>query len=188
MSYSDFISHCKSTSKGTNFSKNEMVNQATAMINDVDLGITTYIKKGDKYDTKVVYPGKSIRDTVIAPILKSFGVDRAEMGKLDTMAISRAGGEALTDFALLLVKEYISTKGLGRKLTLPMTSPEETVQSICTVKSPKEERATTMIAKAEDGTYYTTPTGKVVTTAEHEKVKVLNRVPSWLKDTKTAKK
>ena len=184
--YQDFLKEARMSGKGNGFSKNEMVALATAMFNDPDVEIPIYAKKGEGYEAKPMTPSKDLREKFVAPIVKSFGVDRAEMAKLEDIQTSRAGGEALTDFALLLIKQYISANGLGRKLTLPMTSPAETVQSIGTVQAPEEKRATTMIARNDDGSYSTTPTGKVVTTKGHEKLKVGNRVPVWLKATTDA--
>jgi hypothetical protein len=185
--FTDFVAEARASSKGTNFSKSELVSLAATMLNDDEDAITTYVKKGDTVEEKVVNPGRSLRNGVIAPVLKDFGVDKAELTKLDGVQISRGGAEAVADVALLLVKEYISTKGLGRKLTLPMLSPNETVQSISCLKAEEEKRATTMIARGEDGSYSTTPTGKVVTTKAHEKLKVVNKVPAWLKETTDAK-
>lgn len=180
--YKAFLEEAKKASKSKNYSKGDMVSLATAMFNDKDCTIDVFIKKGDEYETKVMNPGKSIRENVIAPVLKAFGVDRAEMSKLDDVQISKAGGEALTDFSLLLVKQYISTNGLARKLTLPMTAPDEAVQSISVVRIPEEKRETTMIVRnPESGTYSIAPTGKEVTTAAHENLKVGNRVPAWQK-------
>lgn len=185
--YNDFVKTLKESNKGTNYSKNDLVGLATEMFNDNEAEIPVYVKRGDSFEKKVYKPGAAVRTNLIAPILKTFGVDRAEMAKLAEAQTSRAGGEALADFSLLLIKQYISENGLGRKLTLPMTSPDEAVQSISCVKAAEEKRATTMIVRNEDGTYSTAPTGKVVTTKAHEKVKVGNRVPVWLKQTTDAK-
>lgn len=185
--FTDFVAQQKAASKGTNYSKNELVGLATAMFNDPDCEIPVYVKRGDSVEERKQKPSQAIRNNLIAPILRGFGVDRAEMAKLNDVQTSRAGGESLVDFSLLLLKEYISKNGMGRKLTLPMTSPAETVQSICCISAEEEKRATTMIARNEDGTYSTAPTGKIVTTKAHEKVKVGNRVPAWLKQTTDAK-
>lgn len=185
MTYDELIKSSQGRG-GNNYSKSELNTLATTLMNDPSADITVHFKKGDVFETKVYNPGKAIRANLIAPILRNFGVDRAEMGKLDEMQVSRAGGEALADFALLLVKSYISTKGLGRKLTLPMLSTDETVQSLECGSVKEEQRATTRIVRQEDGTYVTTPTGKLVTTRGHEKLKTINRVPAWLKTTKDA--
>lgn len=185
--FDEFVSELKQSSKGSNYSRTDLVGMATAMFNDVDLKIPVYMKKGDTYTVVEHAPGKAVRDKLIAPMVRGLGVDTAEIARLDQMQTSRAGGEALVDFALLLIKKYIAANGLSRKLVLPMTSPTETVQSISCCKQPEEARKTTMITRNEDGTYSTAPTGKMVTTAEHEKVKVGNRVPAWLKKTTDAK-
>lgn len=181
--YQEFLAECKKTSKGNNYSKNELVGLATAMFNDTDCTIPVYVKKGETFEERAMHPSRALRDNLIAPIVKSFGVDRAEMARLSEVQTSRAGGESLADFSLLLLKQYVSKNGLGRKLTLPMTSPKEAVQTISTVMVDKEERATTRINRNDDGTYSISPTGKVVTTEAHEKIKIGNRVPVWMKKT-----
>lgn len=176
----------KSSSKG--YSKGDMISLASIMINDPECTVDVYLKKGDSYEVKTMNPGKGIRENVIAPVLKAFGVDKAEMSKLDDVQIPKAGAEALVDFSVLLVKKYIASNGLGRKLTLPMTAPDEAAQSISTVRIPEEKRETTMIVRGEDGTYSIAPTGKEVTTAAHENLKVTNRVAAWQKTIVEAKK
>lgn len=170
------------------FSKSDMNDMAMVMLNDPDCEIKNYIKKGESYNVEVKVPFRMLRDSVYAPVLKDFGVDKAEMSKLDNYKISRAAASTLVDLSLTFVKSYISSRGLGRKLTLPMTSPDEAAQSISFVRVPEETRETTMIVRAEDGSYKTTPTGKKVTTAAHENLKVANRVPAWSKKTEDLKK
>ena len=183
MSYNEQVAALKANSKGTGYSKSDLVTLAMAMFNDVEATIPVYVKKGNSFEKKMMNPGRSLRTNVIAPILKSYGVDKAELASLDQIQVSRAGGESLAEFALLLVKSYISNQeGLGRKLTLPMTSARETVQSISTVNVAEETRATTEIVHEGD-VYKPRPTGNITTTAEHEKMKVGNRVPEWLKKT-----
>jgi hypothetical protein len=185
--YSEFIKQAQAASGGKNYSKSDLVDLATAMLNDPQCSISTFVKKGDTYEEKVFHPSQAVRNNVIGPVLKAYGVDKAEMARMDSFQFPRAAGEAQADFALLMIKQYISANGMGRKLTLPMTSPNETVQSISCESAEEEKRATTMIVRNDDGTYSTTPTGKVVTTKAHEKVKVGNRVPVWLKETVDAK-
>lgn len=183
MSYNEMVADLKNGSKGNGYSKSDLNSLAMAMFNDVDAAIPVYVKKGSSYEEKLMYPGRDLRTQLIAPILKSYGVDKAEIASLDKVQTSRAGGEALANWALLLVKEYISTqRGLGRKLTLPMTSARETVQSISTVGVSEETRKTMEIVK-EGETYTPKPTGNITKTAEHEKMRVGNRVPEWLKTT-----
>lgn len=185
MSYSDFIASV-ADSRGGNYSKSSLVELAMSIYNDKPT-FNIYTKKGDTYTTTPVCPGAAVRQALIAPILKSFGVDKAEMDKLDDLPTSKAGAEALTDFSLLLVKEYVSQNGMGRRLTLPSTSADETIQSIGTVKVDEVSRDTNMIVKADGSDEYTTkPTGKKVTTASHYKLVGRNRVPSWLKKTTDA--
>lgn len=184
MAYNDFIQSL-AESRGGNFSRGTLVDLAGALYNESP-DFNVYTKKGDTYVATTINPGKALRANMVAPILKSFGVDKAELPKLDEVKISKAGAEALADYSLMLVKEYISDKGLGRRLTLPMTDPNETIMSLQYREVPAETKATTMIVKGDDGVYTTKPTGKTVTTAAYQKLLVRNRVPSWLKTTKTA--
>lgn len=170
------------------YSMSAMVDMAATMVNDPECKVPNYFKKGDTYNVEVKVPFRMIRDSVYAPVLKDFGVDKAEMGKLDSYKVSRSSASALVDLGLQFIKNYVSSYGLGRKLTLPMISPDEAVQSISFVRVPEETRETTMIVRTEDGSYKTTPTGKKVTTAAHENLKVANRVPAWSKKTEDIKK
>lgn len=183
MGYIDFI---KSTQeRGGNYSKASLVDLAMHMMNDSDAVIPVYTKKGDVAVVQEVHPGRAVRESVIVPFLKAFGVDKAELPRVDSIAVSRAGAEAMAQFSLHLVKEYISERrGLGRKLVLPMTSPDETVQSIYTAHVDEVTKATTKIVKDETGAYQTMPTGNETTTAAHDKLIVKNRIPSWLKTTR----
>lgn len=183
MSYNELVSELKKSSRGNGYSKSDLNTLATYLANDVTASIPVYIKKGNTFVVREMNPARALRTHVLAPALKEFGVDRAELENLDNIKISRAGGEALADYCLLLVKEYISiTRGLGRKLTLPMTSPTETVQSISEVSVPEETRETNAIVRTGD-VYTPVPTGNTTTTAKHEKLRVANRVPEWLKKT-----
>lgn len=181
--YTDFINSV-ADSRGGNYSKSSLVDLSMAIYNDKPV-FNIYTKKGDTYTTTPVCPGAAVRQNLIAPILKSFGVDKAELDKLEDMPTNRAGAEALADFGTLLIKEYVSQNGMGRRLTLPSTAPDETIQSIGTVKVEESTRDTNMIVRVAEGSddYTTKPTGKQVTTAPHYKLVGRNRVPSWLKKT-----
>lgn len=185
--FTDFVEQMNANKQSKNFSKSDMVGMTAALLNDPDADVITYVKKGDTYEVHHNNPSRDVRENVYVPLLKAFGVDRAEMAKLEDYKISKAGAEALTDLNLLVTKMYIAENGLGRKLTLPMTSPTEAVQSISIETVPQDVKQTTMIVKNEDGTYSSKPTGKEVTTAPHARLKASNRVPAWLKDIKDVK-
>lgn len=188
--YTDFIEAFKASNGGNGakvYSKNDLASLATVMFNDPETSFQVVVKKGDTFQHKEINPAKDLRTALIQPILKQYGVDRAEMDKVMSVETTRSGGEALADFSLMLIKNYISKNGMGRKLTLPMTSTDETVQSIVVDEVPEEVRTTTMIVKDGDA-YKTVPTGNQVTTKAHTKLKVGNRVPAWLKDTKALQK
>lgn len=181
MAYKDFIESVKAQ-RGGNFSKSSLVDLAVEMFNEPDCTVDVYSKKGDSYVVTTMAPGKKLRSDFVAPILKMFGVDKAELPKLDSIQISRAAGEAIADFSTLLVKEYISMNGMGRRLTLPMTSLEDTAATIGMQEVPEKEEKTTKIVKnsAGDG-YVVEPTGKIVTTLKHNKLIGKNKTQPWHK-------
>lgn len=182
MSYATFMKNMESQ-RGGNYSKSSLVDLSAAMINEPDCVVTVYTKKGDTYAATEMTPGLDVRNHVIAPALKSFGVDKAELPKLATLQISRTGAEALANFGVLLVKEYISLKGMGRKLTLPMTSLEDTAATIGMQEVPEKVENTNKIVK--DGKdYVVQPTGKEVTTKKHDKLVGKNKCQPWQKSSK----
>lgn len=180
MTYSELIASARENA-GANYSRQSLVDLAQAMINDPACVIPVYTKKGEGYVKTEMQPGKAVRENLIAPFLKAFGVDKAELGKLPDVMCTRAGAESLVDFAMLLTKAYISPTGMNRKLTLPMTALDETTATISMVHADKEIRDASKIVNNGDGTFTPTPTGMRTETAERQKTTVKNRVPAWLK-------
>ena len=180
MTYSELIATARENA-GANYSRQSLVDLAQAMVNDSGYVIPVYTKKGEGYVKTEMQPGKALRETLIAPFLKAFGVDKAEMGKLPDVMCTRSGAEALVDFSMLLTKTYISPSGMNRKLTLPMTALDETTATISMVHADKEIRDASKIVNNGDGTFTPTPTGMRTETAERQKTTVKNRVPAWLK-------
>lgn len=180
MTYAELIQSAKE-SAGANYSRQSFVDLAQAMVNDPVCVIPVYTKKGDSYVKTEMTPGKTLRENFVAPFLKAFGVDKAELGKLPDVMCTRSGAEALADFSLLLVKTFISKDGMNRKLTLPMTALDETTATISMVHADKEIRDASKIVNNGDGTFTPTPTGMRTETAERQKTTVKNRVPAWLK-------
>ena len=180
MTYSELIATARENA-GPNYSRQSLVDLAQAMVNDSGYVIPVYTKKGEGYVKTEMQPGKALRENLIAPFLKAFGVDKAEMGKLPDVMCTRSGAEALVDFSMLLTKTYISPSGMNRKLTLPMTALDETTATISMVHADKEIRDASKIVNNGDGTFTPTPTGMRTETAERQKTTVKNRVPAWLK-------
>jgi len=164
-------------------SKGDFVDMAQALLNSPEYVVEYKLKDGTKGQPMSVKsePVKKYRES-LEPVLKSFGIDSSEMGKLQDVQFSKKHAEAVTELASLLVKDLTGT---GRKLILPITQMDETQMEISQVKVPKKTAATTKIVKDEKtGDYSTVPTGKEVTTAAHSAVKASNKVPAWLKTEK----
>lgn len=178
--YTEFIQEA-AKNRGGNYSKGSFVELAGAMFNYAPT-FTVYSRKGNSFVKNEVNPGNAIRNGLIAPILsKYFGIDKSELGKLAEAQTGKSGAEALADFSQMLVKEYLDSKAIGRKLVLPMTREDDSIMRLSTRTVPTETRATSMILKQKDGSYTTQPTGKTIKTEQHEKLVATNSVPDWLR-------
>lgn len=175
------LAAARASKSTTNYSRSELDTLAGAMLNDTETDIPVYIKKGDQFEVSAVRPGKRVRDCVIAPVLKGFGIDKSEMSKLDDFPIPRSGGEAMAEFSLMLVKEYLTK--VGRKLTLPMTSDKEASMTIYTDEEKEKSIDANIIRRGEDGVYTVEPSNKTVVTAAHTKLCATNKSPAWIKKT-----
>lgn len=182
MTYAEF-KHGMEAQRGGNYSKSSLVDLASEMLNAKDCVIPVYSKKGDSYTVTEMTPGLDVRNFVVIPALKSFGVDKAELPKLADFQFPRSSAEAMANFGVLMVKEYISLKGMGRKLTLPMTSLEDTAATIGMVEVPEKTENTNKIVK-DGADYVVQPTGKAVTTKKHDKLIGKNKCQPWHKITR----
>lgn len=180
------LAKARKDKRTTNYSRSELDSLAVAMLNDTVTDIPIYVKKGEQFETMNVRPGKKVRDCVIAPVAKSLGIDKSELAKIDDIAIPRSGGEAMSEFSLVLVKDYLTK--VGRKLTLPMTSDKEATMSIYVTEEKEKSTDTNTIKRADDGSFSVHPTGNTVVTAAHTKICASNKSPAWIKKTVKTKK
>lgn len=160
---------------GVRHSKSDLTDMTYTLLNTPDHEVKTYIK-GDVASPVSSKPVERYRDS-LKPVLKQFGVDAAEMDKIQDVKFSKEHAEALNDVAQTVIKDYT---GVGRKLILPINDTDESQMEIYQDTRKESVIDTTKIVKNDDGSYSTVPTGKRKTTKEHKEMKVSNKVPGWL--------
>lgn len=163
----------KAAGNSRRYSKTDYVELTQGLLNEPDHEVTYYTNPSA--DTPVVVtkkPVEAYRDA-LKDVVKQFGVDKNELGKLDTMELSKKHAEALTDVAQVVQHDYIES---GKKLRLPQFCENETTVTLAYELLPEKVEATTMIkdGKAE-------PTGKTIKTMARSTTKAQNKVPAWLK-------
>lgn len=159
---------------GSRHSKSDLTQMTHTLLNTPDQEVTTYLKEVNEPVTSK--PVQRYRET-LKPVLKQFGVDDAEMDKIQSVKFSKDHAEAFNDLACQVVKDYTGT---GRKLILPVNDKDEAQMEIQQVTKPEKEEATKKPVKKDDGTYESVPTGKIRKTKAHKEMKVSNKVPGWL--------
>lgn len=173
-------SHVKEK-KTTIHSSSDYVGLTQALMNTPEHTQEIYVRNGDNEPiVKEKNPSVRYREA-LKGVVKQFGIDKNELGKLDDMQFSKEHAAAVADLSTTVLKDYIGT---GRKFTMPITSAHESQMSIAQTTVPKKSVATNKIVQGPDGNYSSVPTGKTVTTEEHDVIKASNKVPGWLKSEK----
>lgn len=161
-------------SGGTRFSKSDMTQMTMSMMNSPEYEVENYMK--DVNTPVKTKPVERYRES-LKPMLQQFGVDKAELDKVQTVPFGREHAEALNDVAMQIVKDYTGT---GRKLILPVNAPDESQMEIYQDIIEETEVETKKIVESEPGKFEQVPTGKKKKTKKHRKMKVSNKVPAWL--------
>lgn len=169
-------------------SKSDLTMLATALINSPEHVITTYdraVKEADGTPlTLDVRPGQRYRDA-LKPVLRSMGIDKADISKIDEIPFTKEHGAAILDVATHAIKDYATA---GRRFSFPITHPDESQMSLTVVTVPERTTQPNKFQTNEDGTTVIVPTGETMTTKEHKALKAVNRNPAWLKTYKKGKK
>ena len=166
----------------SSFSRGDLVSMAHTLVNTPEHEVDVFVQnKEGAADKVVVNPVQHYRES-LKPVLKQFGIDKTELDRIHDVQFSKDHAEAIVDLSLNLTKDYIRT---GRKLKYPITAMNESAMAVSEVNVGTKVAETKRIEKDEKtGKYEAVPTGKVVTTAEHKAIKVSNKVPHWLKQSK----
>lgn len=160
-------------------SKGDFNAMATTLINTPEAKHEVLVPKqgGNAPEVISTTPVKEYRDA-LKGVVKQFGVDTAELGKLDDLQFSKAHGEAIGNLAGILIHDTLQT---GRKYQLPQTSIEESVMELSMEDVAEKVEATKKIEQQADGSYLSVPTGKTIKTKKHKALKAKNKVPYWMK-------
>lgn len=161
---------------GTRHSKSDLTAMTQSLLNSPEQEVKTYIKDPDHPVTSK--PVERYRES-LKPVLKQFGVDAAELNKVQDVKFSKEHAEALNEVATTVIKDYT---GVGRKLVLPITDPAESQMEIQQVEKPYKEEDTKKLEQQPDGSYKQVPTGKRKKTKAHKELKSSNKLPAWLVD------
>lgn len=185
-SYDELCSaiHEKVKKNGTSsFSRTDLVSMAHTMVNCPEHEVDVFIKNKDGAAPDVITttPVKRYRES-LKPVLKSFGIDKADLDRIQDVPFPKEHAEALVDMSLNLTKDYIET---GRKLKYPLNGKSESAMEVSAVDVPTKVSEPRKIVKDEkSGVYTSVPTGKIVTTSAHTSIKAGNKIPYWLKSSK----
>lgn len=158
---------------GTRHSKSDLTLMTQTLLNTPEQEVPVYIKDETPVTSK---PVERYRES-LKSVVKQFGVDNAELDKVNDITFSKDHAEALMDVATTSMKDYIGT---GRKMIFPVTSPDESQMEISIVDKNEKTEETRKLVQKEDGSYESVPTGKKKTTKAHKEMKVSNKIPSWL--------
>jgi len=181
--YSDLINEITEKVKAngsSSHSTTDLNQMAYAMINSPGHAVQVNVGR-EAPEFVEATPVKRYRDA-LKPVLKQFGIDREEANRIDDLPFTKEHGAAIANLSVNLVKDYIGT---GRKLTFPITTPNESRMSISQTEVDTKVTEPRRITKDPvTGEYSAVPTGKKVTTKKHQAIKSSNKVPVWLKDIK----
>ena len=131
------------------------------------------------YEKEERYPVKDFREAIKKTVKKEFGIDAAELAKLDTAELPKEMAQSVTELGGLSIKKYLET---GKSYRFPMTSEKEATMSLSLTEAEEVTKATNKITEVAPGKYESVPTGKTVKTSAHTRMVAKNAVPGWLKE------
>ena len=161
---------------GCRYSKADLTQLTSTLLNTPEQEVKTYPLKGSKDEVVTTKPVERYRES-LKPVLKQFGVDNAELNKIHDVKFNKEHAEALMDVSTQVIKDYT---GSGRKFIFPINDETESQMEISQVDKSEKEVETTKIEEQSPGVYATVPTGKKKKTFAHKELKVSNKVPGWL--------
>lgn len=160
--------------KSSGNSRKDLNSIAKTMLNDNEYRATYYYSDPEgKPVTKEVDHVKTFRDATADSVANCLNLDKDDRDKVASMPISNKMAESMMDVSMDIEMEYLGT---GRKLSLP-TIDKNTARTGIQMKTIDEKVKDT--SKIVDGKMV--PTGKRVTTFEHNQLKVKSAVYPWQK-------
>lgn len=162
-------------------SRSDLESMAVALLNSPEHVVTVFNfstkdTSGTGEPTSVdIRPSKRYRDS-LKPMLRTMGLDKHDVDKVDDIPMSKEHGSALMGVAQTVIHDYLIN---GRKFSFPMTEPNETRMEISCVQAPERISVGNRFRPNDsDGDDTTT------ITKERLVLKAKNPVPFWLKETK----
>lgn len=161
-------------------SRSDLEAMATTLLNTPDHTVTaySYAAKDTSGTGEPVgvekKPAKRYRDS-LKPMLKSLGLDKHDVDKVDSIPIQKEHAAAMMDVSTTVIHDYMRA---GRKFSFPITEPDETRMEIACVVAPERTSVGNRFKKDSE------PDDTVTVTKERTIIKAKNPVPYWLKDTK----
>ncbi len=177
--YEKLCKELKENTKATAYSKGALQSMANTYMNDLEHTSKTYkAADDDKFEVIERTPAKDFREGMKTVVKKTFGVDSAELGKLDEAELPKALTNAMIDCIQDVEVDYMRT---GKKLKYPITSDKDTAMSISLRDVEEKTVATKKNVQKEDGTWEQVPTGDTYKYEAHTELKSSNKIPAWLK-------
>lgn len=163
-----------------NHSNGDLNDLAATLLNTPEQEVTKIVATngGESYTEVKTQPVKEHRDELKKMVVKNFGISQEEAKKLDTAPLSNGYAASMMNLATTVQGDYLST---GKKLNFPVRDAGATKMGIQQITLPEKVEETKMIAKQEDGSYKSVPTGKTIKTAKRQALKATNTVPKYLK-------
>ena len=172
---SELLKQIKESAKNSSGNSRKDLNAiAKTMLNDDEYEATYYSadSEGQPVEKKQAHV-KAFREATADNVASCLNLDKDDRDRVSKMPISAKMAETLMDVAIDTEMEYLGT---GRKLSLP-TIDKNTARAGIKMKTVEEKVKDT--SKIVDGKMV--PTGKRVTTFEHEQLKVKSSVFPWQK-------
>ena len=161
----------------TRHSKGDLTTVAHTLINSPQEEFDVYLN--DENNPVTTKPVEHYREA-LKPVLKEFGVDNAELDRIQQVEFTKDHADAIMEVGMQVVKDYTST---GRKLIFPINEKDEAQFEIAQKMREEKKIDTKKPVQNADGTYTTVPTGERKTTKAHREMVASNKVPGWLSST-----
>lgn len=160
--------------KSAGNSRKDLMNIAKSMFNDSEYHAKYYSADSEgKPEEKEQDTVSAFRDATADNVANALNLDKDDRDRVRNMNIGNKMAEAVMDVAMNVQAEYLST---GRKMNIPTVDKNATKVGIQMVSVPEKVKDTTKIVDGK-----VVPTGKRVTTFEHNQIKVKNTVYPWQK-------
>lgn len=157
------------------YSKSDLESLTLGLLNDPGHTVTEYQMHTETDGSPVTVekaPSLRYRES-LKPMLKSLGLDKNDVEKVNDVQFTKEHASALMGVATTAIKDYLKA---GRKMTLPITAPDESRMEMYCAQAP-ERVNTNRFAKTEE------EKAKTSTTMARRILKSKNATPSWLKKT-----